>query len=156
MMRDPKRPRFDHRSPVQPGGSNAWYFVAALFAAVVIWTVQQNRIQDSSPARPSEKGSHEARNSARGDLRQLFSGDDYPAEAQARGEEGSVRAELEIDTSGRVAKCNILQSSGHALLDEATCRILQRRARFTPARDVDGKAVPDRVTTPSIVWRLEG
>jgi TonB family protein len=152
-MRDPNEPRFDRRSPVQPGRSNAPYFIAAFFAAILIWTVQQNHIQDSNPRPVRDQA--EGRSSARGNVRTLFSADDYPAEAQARGEEGTVRARLDIDTRGRVSKCSIIQSSGHASLDQATCSILQRRALFTPARDVDGKAVPDSVTTPSIVWRLE-
>jgi protein TonB len=152
-MRDPNEPKFDRRSPVQPGPSNAPYFIAALFVAVAIWTFQQIYIQDSSP-RP-EREEVEGRRSANGEMRTLFSADDYPAEAQVRGEEGTVRAKLDIDTRGRVSKCSIIQSSGHASLDEATCQILRRRARFTPARDVDGKAVPDSVTTPPVVWRLE-
>ena len=30
------------------------------------------------------------------------------------------------------------------------------RAKFVPARDSNGNATTDTVTTPSIVWRLEG
>ncbi len=94
--------------------------------------------------------------SARGDLRTLFSGDDYPASAQAAGAEGTARAQLTIGTDGRVASCNITQSTGNGALDSATCNILRRRAKFVPARDSNGNATIDTVTTPSIVWRLEG
>jgi TonB family protein len=153
---DPGRSRPDPRSPVQPGGSNAWYFVVALFAAVVIWTIQQLHIQDYIASPEQLQLQPKPSSSARGDLRTLFSSDDYPTSAMVRDEQGTVRAELGIDTHGRVEKCSIVQSSGHASLDGATCRILLRRARFTPARDLDGKPVPDSVTTPAIVWRLEG
>ena len=52
--------------------------------------------------------------------------------------------------------CNIIQSSGNGALDSATCNILRRRAKFVPARDSNGNATSDTITTPSIVWRLEG
>jgi len=94
--------------------------------------------------------------SAKGDLRSLFSGDDYPASAQAAGAEGTARATLTIGTDGRVVACNITQSSGNSSLDSATCNILRRRAKFTPARDSNGNAVTDTIATPPITWRLEG
>jgi len=94
--------------------------------------------------------------SAKGDLRSLFSGDDYPASAQSSGAEGTVRASLTIGPDGRVTGCNVIQSSGNGSLDSATCNILRRRAKFVPARDSNGNATSDTITTPSIVWRLEG
>jgi protein TonB len=94
--------------------------------------------------------------SAKGDLRSLFSGDDYPASAQAAGAEGTARATLTIGTDGRVVSCSITQSSGNSALDAATCNILRRRAKFTPARDSNGNAVTDTIPTPPITWRLEG
>jgi protein TonB len=94
--------------------------------------------------------------SAKGDLRTLFSADDYPASAQSSGAEGTVRASLTIGPDGRVTGCNIIQSSGNGSLDSTTCNILRRRAKFTPARDSSGNATSDTNTTPSIVWRLEG
>jgi len=68
-------------------------------------------------------------------LQQLISPDDYPAEARARHEQGVVGVILDITPNGRVAACKILKSSGSAVLDSWTCRIVQRRARLTPARD---------------------
>jgi protein TonB len=94
--------------------------------------------------------------SARGDVRTLFSADDYPASAQAAGAEGTARATLTIGTDGRVVGCNITQSTGNGALDSATCNVLRRRAKFTPARDSNGNPTTDSYTTPSIVWRLEG
>jgi protein TonB len=94
--------------------------------------------------------------SAKGDLRTLFSGDDYPASAQAAGAEGTVQATLTIGPTGAVVACNITRSSGNSSLDSTTCNILRRRAKFTPARDNEGNATTDTVTTPPIVWRLEG
>jgi len=94
--------------------------------------------------------------SAKGDLRSLFSADDYPSSAQAAGAEGTVRAELTIGTDGRVVACNITQSSGNSSLDQTTCNILRRRAKFTPARDSNGNPTTDTVSTPPIRWQLSG
>ena len=154
-----ERQKVHPRSPVQPGQSAAPYFVAAVIAAILVWTAQQYWIADSNseparqqaPARQAAPGQE-----TRGDLRTVFSADDYPASAQANGEEGTVQAKLTVSTSGRVSACEIVRSSGHKSLDEATCRILQRRARFTPARAADGRPIASTVTSPPIVWRLEG
>ena len=94
--------------------------------------------------------------SAKGDLRSLFSADDYPASAQSAGAEGTVQASLTIGPDGRVVGCNVTRSSGNSSLDGATCNILRRRAKFTPARDSNGQPTTDSVSTPPIVWRLEG
>ena len=132
--------------------------LAAAFVLVLgIWTFQRQSIENWGASldklfSPAER----APGPASGDLRTLFSADDYPTDAQIKGEEGTVRAELIIDPRGRVSNCLIVQSSGHPLLDNATCSILERRARFKPARDLNGHAVGDHVFTPPVVWRLEG
>lgn len=94
--------------------------------------------------------------SARGDVRTLFSADDYPASAQAAGAEGTAQAELSIGADGRVVGCNLIRSTGNSALDSATCNILRRRAKFTPARDSNGNPTSDTYTTPPIRWQLEG
>ena len=144
----------DPRSPVQPGPSNTPYFLLALVAATALWALQQNWTQDSEP--PITK-SQEAASSgpAKGDVRTLFSAEDYPAEAQINGEEGTVQARLTLGVDGGVSACTIIRSSGHRSLDDATCRILHQRARFSPARDELGRAVADSVVTPPVTWRLE-
>jgi protein TonB len=90
--------------------------------------------------------------SARGDLRSLFSTDDYPASALAAGAGGTAQARLSIGTDGRVIGCDLIRSTGNSALDAATCNILRRRAKFTPARDSNGNATTDTITTPSITW----
>jgi len=59
-------------------------------------------------------------------------------------EGGSVRFDLAVTPEGRVSACKIVESSGNARLDENTCRILTRYARFAPARDRRGKPVKGR------------
>ena len=84
----------------------------------------------------------------------LFSVDDYPAAARGTGAHGRVDARLTVDTSGRVAGCNILHSSGFGVLDVATCNILRRRARYGPGLDSRGVPVVSTVNE-TIVWRAE-
>jgi protein TonB len=156
---EPDKPRFNPRSPVQPGRSSAPYFIAALIAGVVIWLLQQWVVEDSDlpGLRPTAATHRQAEPQRPGeDIRRVFNGDDYPADAQRNGEQGSVRARLDVDENGKVSRCTIIQSSGYDSLDDATCNVLKARASFRPARDANGKAVRDSVVTPQIVWRLEG
>jgi TonB family protein len=139
------KPTFDPRSPVQPGRERAPYFIAVLAAAIAIWTLQQRAVEDAGQ-RPAQ--------SAKGEVRTLFSSDDYPADALQNGDQGKIQARLSVNAQGRVTHCSIIRSSGHASLDNATCNILERRAQFIPARDATGKAVPDSVVTPTITWLL--
>lgn len=90
---------------------------------------------------------------ARAFLPGYFSTDDYPATARRNGESGTVSFSLAIDRDGRVTRCTVTKSSGSTSLDATTCAIIQRRARFTPARDERGKAVED-FTTARIRWDL--
>jgi TonB family protein len=72
---------------------------------------------------------------------------DYPRAAIDAREQGTTRLILDIGADGRVAGCEITRSSGSDLLDGTTCRLLTERARFTPARDTHGRAVPDAMST---------
>lgn len=64
--------------------------------------------------------------------------DDYPTAAIRQNVQGVVGISVTIGTDGRVRSCLATQSSGSQLLDDATCRLYAKRARFTPARDADG------------------
>jgi protein TonB len=90
---------------------------------------------------------------AKGGLGSLFEGDDYPAEALRRGEQGTVAFLLTINRHGRVRRCSNATSSGSAALDRRTCRILKHRARFEPARDARGRRASDTMTG-RIRWEL--
>jgi TonB family protein len=94
------------------------------------------------------------RASSGGTLPSLVSSDDYPVEAMRNDEQGQVAVSLAIGTDGRVSACTVTGSSGSAILDRKTCALLQERARFSPARNAKGKAVPDTVTH-TITWRID-
>jgi len=113
-------------------------------------------VAPAPPPPPPPPRKVQSATSAKGDLRTLFSADDYPAAAQSAGAEGTAQAELTVGPDGRVVGCNLTRSTGNSALDSATCNILRRRAKFTPARDSNGNATTDTVQTPPITWRLEG
>lgn len=51
---------------------------------------------------------------------------------------GIARFRLQLSARGRVTDCAITASSGHAALDQATCALVTKRARFNPAKDDTG------------------
>src|SRR3546814_12523039 len=58
---------------------------------------------------------------------------DYPSSALRNEEEGTTGFRVTVGTNGRVTDCSVTSSSGSSTLDAATCRLINRRARFTPA-----------------------
>ena len=113
-------------------------------------------VAPAPPPPPPAPRKVQSAQSAKGDLRTLFSPDDYPAAAQSAGAEGTAQAELTISPTGQVIGCTLIRSTGNSSLDSATCNILRRRAKFTPAKDSNGNSTTDTYQTPPIVWRLEG
>ncbi|HEX8574307.1 MAG TPA: TonB family protein [Allosphingosinicella sp.] len=90
---------------------------------------------------------------ARANLASYVSDADYPSSAIRNEEEGMTRFRLAVGPDGKVTECTVTASSGSSALDSATCRLMKQRARFTPARDSDGRLVPDSVSN-AIRWVL--
>jgi protein TonB len=90
---------------------------------------------------------------ARANLASYVSDADYPSSAIRNEEQGTTRFRLGVGADGRVTECTVTATSGSSALDSATCRLMKSRARFTPARDSDGKAVGDSVAS-GIRWVL--
>lgn len=63
---------------------------------------------------------------------------DYPSRALREEREGVTRFSVQVGTDGRVTSCQVTGSSGHADLDDTTCKLITRRARFRPATDGNG------------------
>lgn len=68
---------------------------------------------------------------------------DYPPRANRAGQGGSVIVHFDVRTDGTVHRCRIRQSSGHPDIDATTCRLIEARFRYTPARDGRGQPVTD-------------
>jgi periplasmic protein TonB len=79
--------------------------------------------------------------------------DDYPSSAIRAEEQGTTGFRVEVGPDGRVTSCSVTRSSGSSTLDEATCRLVTRRARFTPAKDTSGAAISDTYSN-NIRWVL--
>lgn len=78
---------------------------------------------------------------------------DYPRSAKRAGAQGSVAIGFVVRTDGRVEQCEILSSSGNDDLDATTCRLVEKRFRYRPARDGAGNPVAARVQT-AYTWSL--
>ena len=91
--------------------------------------------------------------SPRGDSGRWITDRDYRARWIREGLTGVAGFTVEIDPSGRVGNCTITRSTGHDVLDGATCRLLTRRARFNPARNSQGDKVPGTFSS-SVTWQI--
>ena len=79
--------------------------------------------------------------------------DDYPAR-ELRGEaEGVAAYRLIVGTNGRVSACDVTRSTGSGGLDEATCKFIERRARFEAATDETGARVVGNYTG-TVRWEI--
>jgi protein TonB len=70
---------------------------------------------------------------------------DYPGAAWRAGAGGTVHIRFVVGRDGRVDDCSVTRSSGRGDLDSTTCRLIKRRFRYEPARDSQGKPVPEVV-----------
>lgn len=81
---------------------------------------------------------------ARTPLQNYVTPDDYPQGVE-RATAKPVAFKLTIAPDGRVSECVVTASSGSALLDSTTCRLMRSRTRFIPASDASGKPVSGAV-----------
>lgn len=68
---------------------------------------------------------------------------DYPRAAARANIGGTVTAFYTVLASGRVTGCQVKRSSGNSELDAITCRLIEQRFRYDPARDSEGNAIID-------------
>jgi protein TonB len=66
---------------------------------------------------------------------------DYPRAALKDRLMGQVSVRFTVLTSGRIANCHVVKSSGSDLLDATTCQLLSERLRFRPATDGTGRPI---------------
>jgi len=72
---------------------------------------------------------------------------DYRRARAPEGAAGTALVGFRVRTDGRVDRCAVIRSSGYAEFDEATCRLIERRFRFRPARDASGRAIEWTIRT---------
>ncbi len=95
---------------------------------------------DAPPAPPRPSMATPAK--PRGNPGGWVTNEDYPSSAMREGLQGVTGFRLDIGPDGRVTNCTVTSSSGSQLLDDTACRLLVRRARFTPAKDAAGNGMP--------------
>lgn len=110
----------------------------AIAEPVVASSESQRKADPAGDTHPA--ANHAAR--PRNDASTWITLQDYPTDSPRH--EGVTRYHLLIAPTGRVGKCEIIESSGAQWLDEATCRNLVRRARFHPATNSQGEAIEGR------------
>lgn len=72
---------------------------------------------------------------------------DYRRARAPAGAFGTVAVEFRVRADGNVDSCRVLRSSNYSMFDEATCRLIQQRFRYQPARDGQGRAVDWTIRT---------
>ncbi len=78
---------------------------------------------------------------------------DYARSDLVREREGTAGYRLVIGSNGRVDACEITRSSGHASLDSNTCRLIESRARFEPAKNNRGETTVGTYTG-TVTWQI--
>ena len=78
---------------------------------------------------------------------------DYPGRAIHEEWEGTTSFKVTVGTDGRAQDCMVTRSSGHALLDNATCQNVMKRARFKSAMDGFGERIMGSYSG-SVRWQL--
>ncbi|MBB3033315.1 energy transducer TonB [Alteriqipengyuania lutimaris] len=78
---------------------------------------------------------------------------DYRSSWVSRDYAGQVGFRLSVGASGRVENCTVTRSSGVSALDQATCQLVTRRARFDPAKNGQGRAVAGSYSS-AVLWQL--
>lgn len=80
-------------------------------------------------------------------------GDDYPAEALAKGGNAIVRFRLTVDATGKVIGCAVPSATQGPEFAKITCSGISKRARFDPALDKDGKPIASYYVS-SVRWMV--
>ena len=72
-------------------------------------------------------------------------GSDIPDSILDIGFRGVVGVRYRVETDGRVTNCTVARSSGNMLMDQATCRAIEKRFRYDPWRNISGRPVRSTV-----------
>lgn len=104
-------------------------------------------------APPAPKPSMASPAKPKGNPGSWVTNDDYPSSAIREGVQGTTTFRLDIGPDGRVTGCTVTGSSGSAALDDTACRLLTRRARFTPAKDAAGNGMVSSYSS-RVRWQI--
>ncbi|MES2444630.1 MAG: energy transducer TonB [Pseudomonadota bacterium] len=119
---------------------------------VILLAAAQPCVPSTAAAKPA--ASPAASGTAPAPPRSWRTNDPYPPAALRDREEGIVEFTLDIDAGGCPVGCHITKSSGHKTLDDATCPMLVRRARFSPAEDGAGTPIASTFSS-KFRWQID-
>ena len=80
---------------------------------------------------------------------------DYPRAALEAEHQGTTGFRLKIDPTGGISDCQVIKSSGHKVLDDATCKNILKRGRFRSAKDEDGNNIAGEYSN-RVRWQIPG
>jgi Gram-negative bacterial TonB protein C-terminal len=89
------------------------------------------------------------------DVRSVFSSDDFPRYVQVEGINRFVMTRTTIRSDGTPQDCSAESGSGDPKLDAYTCSIIVKRAKFWPAKWLDGSPAYGVLRVP-IAWVIGG
>lgn len=73
------------------------------------------------------------------DIENILKSIDYPRSALEQGQSGRVVVRFDIDATGKATRCHVLYSTAGDEFAKTTCRLILKRAKWTPALDEFGK-----------------
>lgn len=68
-------------------------------------------------------------------------------------EQARTQISFEVNEAGRIENCVVTQGSGHPNLDAKACAIAVDKARYVPAKGVNGKPIRTAKTL-KVTWRI--
>lgn len=125
--------------------------VSALIVIGLATQTSSAQIATSPPPPANPAGTTSA--TPTGNPGEWVTSDDYPTKALRENAAGTTAFRLAIGIDGTVTRCTVIMSSGFQQLDEATCRLVTLRARFSPARSVTGEPVPGQYSN-RVRWTI--
>jgi TonB family protein len=116
-------------------------------APPVIYTVSP-----PAPPPPAPRSGERAP-TPRGNPGNWANSNDYPPRALRGEQEGTTAFRVIVNANGRVTHCEVRSSSGWPSLDQETCRMITRRARFNPATNSRGDRV-EGAWSSAVRWQI--
>ena len=80
---------------------------------------------------------------------------DFPKSGADQRDGRFIIVRFVVGTDGRVGACRVVQSSGSAEADRITCRLIEKRFRYRPALDSQGRPVSRETGWKQWWWRPE-
>ncbi|MDT0576806.1 TonB family protein [Croceicoccus sp. F390] len=78
---------------------------------------------------------------------------DFPRSSASQRDGAFIIVHFTVGTDGRASNCRVIRSSGIAQVDRITCTLVQKRFRYRPATDREGRPVAQIVGWKQQWWQ---